>query len=191
MASFLLRSREGDRDKEEKDFERAACKEFLKQYNKLKGTGYKFRGLGDPSEGHPDCFALWKGVTLGIEITTAYYGKEEAKREWCLRRGGKKSLHGRPDGDVGRIIKEPDARIKKEVGRLIRDKCLKKYSGANKLILCVYFRGPISSDKATINEIARKTRVPLECTFHEIFLFFHRPAHEGNIWSILSLLPRQ
>ena len=83
-------------------------------------------------DGEPDVIYSVNGRTIGVEVTTAYLGNGAARVDWDLARG--KAQRGIIDLDKG------DERMLSSVQRVLGEKCLNTYSGADAVWLCIEAR---------------------------------------------------
>jgi hypothetical protein len=162
------------------------AKLFLKEQHEraigdqlLKGLELKgeFRRHGK-DDGEPDLIYSVDVRTIGIEIATAYLGADAAKVDWDLARG--KAQRG-----VVNLFKS-DERMLSSVQRALDEKCLRTYSGANAVWLCIEAHDPAAS-VWQIEQLARSLSIPHH-SYERIYVGFHALPDDGGGFRVYQLV---
>jgi hypothetical protein len=127
-----------------------------------------------------------EGGTLGIEVATAYYDDVDAKAEWTLARGVRPAP---PGGIEMRAFQSPNDLLCERAQRELFDKCAKRYSGADRVWLCVEQHGYFT-DRASLVECAQRLLVPTDHGFKAIYLTHAGTLHEGGEPQAVMLYPQ-
>jgi len=151
----------------------------------LKTLGFKADFLRHGKDGiEPDAIYSVGQQTLGIEIATAYYDKEQAKGEWDVARRIRKFVRGIIKMGV---VENPDKLIGAEIQDAINTKCSKTYSGVDLLWLCIYQHAPLAEVWETEDLIPR-LEIPSKRPFANIYLGFYGPTRDGGGFRVYDLL---
>jgi hypothetical protein len=139
--------------------------------------------LGRPGD-EPDVIVTTRNaVTIGIEVTVAYYGSAHAKTSWeaarhAYQRGPAKAFHTP-------VLQDFDESLKREVSRLITQKVGKKYRNGYSLILLVHLDA-LLTDSEFIENIAAELRQNLhQERFSEIWLMKHKEYATYQTWRVV------
>ena len=147
-------------DEIQRKHERAVGEAFVDWYNSERGTKFDFDGR--PHEA-PDLLYRHGNEALQIEVGQAYYDERDAAFKWKGARGdpnAPKDWHG---------VNFNDALIQ-HVGKIIVDKCTKRYGSNCVLVVNVY------PDASTIDEINARfgeVEIPRSHPFAGIYLTGH------------------
>ena len=148
------------------------------------GIDAAFLRPGD-DQGEPDMIYMVRNAeTLGIEVATAYYSDDEARADWTLARGDRPFP---PEGvEVRKGMWSPDDLICDRVQAELIDKCAKRYTGADRVWLCIHQEAPLN-DRASVTECVQRLRVPTTHGFETIYLTYTAPMHEGGNREVVAL----
>lgn len=144
----------------------------------------KFLREGD-DHGEPDVIYSFQNQLLGIEVATAYYDDSQAEREWSLARGkidaSKESMIRIWSGE------NPHEKIFARIHNEIEDKCSRKYTGVDRLWLCVTQQAALSGEQRVVTACVERVVIPAEHGFEKIYLHYQAPSHEGGEWHSIEL----
>ena len=136
----------------------------------------------------PDVIFSSDGLTLGIEIATAYYNEDDAKADWDLARGISQ-FDSDSIAPLGPILIGPDKLIASAVQRELDDKCSKTYSRTDLVWLCVYEHAALAEVSETEDLITR-LKIPNKHPFEKIYLGFYAPLGDGGGFRVYDLLEK-
>ncbi len=148
--------------------EKAVCDELVK----IVALGLVFERMGNDG-GEPDVLYRNGNEIVGIEVGTAYYDNSDAKQEWTLARG-ERTISDKYEFRHGGVIVNPDNVICSRIQGELNDKCSKRYSGTDRVWLCVEARAPLGDD-GSFQGCAAQISLPTH-SFEKIFLFYFSPA---------------
>jgi hypothetical protein len=159
--------------------------------NLLRALGLNAQFTGHGSDGvEPDLIYLHGGRKIGIEIATAYYDEDQAKKEWQSARG---ALKPDPSGIMkikgpGDWTGEPRQLIAVSVQQELNDKCSKKYSGVDEAWLCLEQHAPLA-DVSETQLLVSRLKVPSGHDFKRIYLVAHAHDGDGGGFRVYDLCP--
>jgi len=165
--------------------EKAICDELVK----IITSGFVFERMGNDS-GEPDVLYRSGNETVGIEVGTAYYDNSDAKQEWTLARG-ERTLSGKYEFRRGGVLVNPNNVICSRIQEELNDKCAKRYSGTDRVWLCIEARAPLGDDES-FQGCASQVSLPAH-SFEKIFLFYLSPTKitthgsEGGSYKVITL----
>jgi hypothetical protein len=133
----------------------------------------------------PDVIYSCHDELLGIEVATAYYDDSQAEREWSLARGKIRA----PRGTVIPIWsgESPDEKIFTRIQQELEEKCSRKYTGVDRVWLCVAQQAALSGDRHIIAACLKRLVIPTEHGFDKIYFHYQAPSHEGGEWHSIEL----
>jgi hypothetical protein len=140
--------------------------------------GGKFLRRGK-DDGEPDVIYSINGRTVGVEIGTAYLGGGAAKVDWDLARG--KAQRG--SIDLGR----GDERMVAAVQRLLDEKCLNTYSGADAVWLCIEAHDP-APYIWQMEQLVAALSVP-DQKYERVYVGFHALPSDGGGFRVYRVYP--
>ena len=165
----------------QKQHEKSVCERLINCLN----LDAKFDRYGNDVN-EPDCIYRVDEYLLGIEVATAYYEDIDAKQEWTLARGEREFPKRGYEERWGGALKNPSDLICTRIQKEIIDKCSKKYSGADKIWLCVEERAALS-DEISMKECLELIQITKTSSFHAIYLLHLAPSHEGGNYKAFEI----
>ena len=168
------------RESIKREHERAVASQLLEALQ----ANTSFERFGDPTKREPDVIYTYNGSTLGIEVSTAYYGERDAQDEWEIATGERPLAPEeiRPSGVIG----NPDQTIQDRVQTELDDKCAKVYAGSNEAWLCINLNAALS-DAQSVAACAKELQVPQRHRFARIYLSYTAPEHEGGKYTAIRI----
>ncbi|MCJ7498565.1 MAG: hypothetical protein MUO78_10620 [candidate division Zixibacteria bacterium] len=165
----------------QKQHEKSVCDILFRSLN----LNAEFEKYGNDIN-EPDCIYKLNRELLGIEVATAYYEDSDAKQEWTLARGEREFPKRGYEERWGGVIKNPSDLICIRIHKEIIDKCSKKYSGTDKIWLCIEERAPLSNE-ISVKECLKSIQITGKNTFQAIYLLHLSPSHEGGNYKAFKI----
>lgn len=150
-------------------------------------TNASFERFGDPDKAEPDVIYVHDGKTIGVEVSTAYYGDRDAQDEWEIATGDRPLAAGEIRPSSAGVIANPDQLICDRVQAELEDKCSKAYKGTDVTWLCINLDAPLS-DADSIAACVRELQVPPKHGFARIYLTYTAPEHEEGSYTAIRIL---
>ncbi len=165
----------------QKQHEKCVCDRLINCLN----LNAKFERYGNDIN-EPDCIYRFEGYLLGIEVATAYYEDSDAKQEWTLARGEREFPKRGYEERWGGVIKNSSDLICIRIQKEIIDKYSKKYSGTDKIWLCIEERAPLSNE-ISVKECLNLIQITGKNSFQAIYLLHLAPSHEGGNYKAFKI----
>ena len=146
--------------------------------NALKLDGRLIRHGKDGRE--PDLIYSVGGTTVGVEVSAAYLGEGAARVDWDLARG--KAQRGILD------LYKGDERMLSSMQRVLDEKCLNTYSGADEVWLCIEARDPLPL-VWQMEELIKSLSLPYH-KYQRIYVGFRALPYDGGGFRVFKL-PRE
>lgn len=160
---------------------------FLPWYNLAKKSCFSVPCSGIPPEPDVLCQDSKTRKEIGIEATSAYYGRGHAKAEWERTRGKTTASY-----QITKRDSVMNAQVLEEVRRLVQGKSQKSYSHPGRLLL-VIFLFPWRVYLEDLEQVLACMPVPPSQPFNEIYVasqhdeIYCLSPNEGRSFPIQSL----
>jgi len=146
---------------------RANEKNVAEKLVKLLFPNFVFDRFGN-DKGEPDVIFKDRMRTLGVEVTTAYY----------------------EDIDIGNIssVAEMDDKMCAVINRMVMKKATRKYSGFDKIVLCIEVKDPAGDEFSMVNCLLNSS-IPVQHPFAEIYVLSY--TVDGGEYEVFKIFPPQ
>jgi len=149
------------------EVERAIGDNFVNWYNKEQGSSFVFERLGDDP---PDLVYQAGKQVLPIEVTTAYYGSEDAKMRW-------KTARRDPSASDRWSGLNPEQSLVANVTDQISKKCVGKHDPGTVLVVGLY---PALTTRNDFEKLKSEISIPQTVPFAQIYAGGNFPSGSGS-----------